>query len=100
MKRLLAVGSIAALPCVLDTDDRYYDAVRKRIYVAGGDGFIDVFQQKDADHYQPLSKIRSTLGARAAGYFGKGRKGADRFYLAVAARAGRGAEVWIYTVQD
>src|SRR5205807_251220 len=25
---------------------------------------------------------------------------ADRFFLAVPARAGRGAEVWIYTVQD
>jgi len=91
---------IAALPCVQDTDDLYYDVVRKRIYVAGGEGFIGVFQQKDADHYQLLSKIRSALGARTAGYFGKGRKSADRFYLAVPARAGRGAEVWIYTVQD
>src|SRR2546429_421981 len=25
------------LPCVLDTDDLYYDAARKRIYVAGGE---------------------------------------------------------------
>jgi hypothetical protein len=91
---------IAALPCVQDTDDLYYDAAHKRIYVAGGEGFINVFQQKDADHYQLLSKIRSALGARTAGYFGKGRKSADRFYLAVPARAGRGAEVWIYTVQD
>ena len=47
-----------------------------------------------------IAKMRSPLGTRTAGYFGKGRKGADRFYLAVAARAGRGAEVWIYTVQD
>ncbi len=91
---------IAALPCFHDTDDLYYDAARKRIYVAGGEGFINVFQQKDADHYQPLSKIPSALGARTAGYFGKGRKSADRFYLAVPARAGRSAEVWIYTVED
>lgn len=90
----------AALPCAHDTDDLYYDAARKRIYVAGGEGFIDVFQQKDADHYQLLSRIPSALGARTAGYFGKGRKSADRFYLAVPARAGRGAEVRIYTVQD
>jgi len=90
----------AALPCVLDTDDLYYDAARKRIYVAGGEGFISVFQQKDADHYQLLAKVPSALGARTAGYFGKGRKAADRFFLAVPARAGRGAEVWIYTVQD
>ena len=91
---------VAALPCVEDTDDLYYDAERKRIYIAGGEGFISVFQQSDADHYQLLSEIPSALGARTAGYFGKGRKGSDRFYLAVPARAGRGAEVWIYTVQD
>src|SRR5437879_1624831 len=90
----------AALPCVLDTDDLYYDAARKRIYVAGGEGFISVFQQKDADHYQLLAKVPSALGARTAGSFGKGRKAADRFFLAVPARAGRGAEVWIYKVQD
>jgi YVTN family beta-propeller protein len=91
---------ITSYPSVQDTDDLYYDAARKRVYMAGGEGFLYVFQQKDADHYQLLSKISTALGARTAGYFGKGKKGFDRFYLAVPARAGRGAEVWIYTVQD
>ena len=91
---------IAALPSVQDTDDLYYDAARKRIYMAGGEGFIYVFQQKDPDHYQLLSKVPSALGARTAGYFGKGKKGFDRFYLAVPARADHAAELWIYTVQD
>jgi hypothetical protein len=59
-----------------------------------------VFAQKDADHYQILAKVTSALGARTAGYFGKGRKGFDRFFLAVPARADKGAEMWIYTVQD
>jgi DNA-binding beta-propeller fold protein YncE len=92
--------TIAALPSVQDADDLYYDASRKRIYMAGGEGFIYVFQQKDADHYDLLAKIATALGARTAGYFGKGKKNFDRFFLAVPARAGRGAEVWIYTVQD
>ncbi len=91
---------VVALPCVQDTDDLYYDALRKRIYVAGGEGFISVFQQKDRDHYQLLAKVPSALGARTAGYFGKGRKGFDRFFLAVPVRAHHGAEIWIYTVQD
>jgi YVTN family beta-propeller protein len=91
---------IVALPSVQDTDDLYYDAARKRVYMAGGEGFIYVFQQKEADHYQLVSKIPTALGARTAGYFGKGKKGFDRFFLAVPARAGRGAELWIYTVQD
>ena len=91
---------VAAFPTVQDSDDLYYDPARKRVYVCGGEGYISVFQQEDADHYRLLAKIQTAVGARTAGYFGKGRKGFDRFYLAVPARADHGAEVWIYTVQD
>ena len=92
---------VAELPCVQDSDDLYFDSARRGIYVAGGEGYISVFQQDDADHYQLLAKVPSSLGARTAGYFGKvGKKGFDRLYVAVPARANHGAEVWIYTVQD
>jgi DNA-binding beta-propeller fold protein YncE len=91
---------VAALPTVQDSDDLYYDSARKRVYVCGGEGYISVFEQEDADHYKLLAKVQTAIGARTAGYFGKGRKGFDRFYLAVPARADHGAEVWIYTVQD
>lgn len=84
-----------------DADDLYFDSARRRIYVAGGEGYISVFQQKDTDNYQLLAKIPSSLGARTAGYSGKvGKKGFDRLYVAVPARANHGAEVRIYTVQD
>lgn len=91
---------VATLPCVQDSDDLYYDAARKRIYAAGGEGYISVFQQQDADRYRLLAKIPSQLGGRTAGYFGKLGKGFDRFYVAVPARADHGAEVLIYTIQD
>ena len=91
---------VSALPAVQDADDLYYDSARKRLYIPGGEGYISVFRQDDADHYKLLAKLHSAIGARTAGYFGKGRKGFDRLYLAVPARADRGAEVWIYTVQD
>jgi DNA-binding beta-propeller fold protein YncE len=91
---------VVALSTVQDSDDLYYDAARKRVYVPGGEGYISVYQQKDADHYRLITKVRTTIGARTAGYFGKGRKGFDRFYLAVPARADHGAELWIYTLQD
>jgi DNA-binding beta-propeller fold protein YncE len=91
---------VTALPTVQDADDLYYDSARKRVYVSGGEGYISVFQQDDADHYKLLSKVDAALGARTAGYFGKGRKGFDRFYVAVPARANHGAEVWIYTIQE
>jgi DNA-binding beta-propeller fold protein YncE len=91
---------IVSMPSVQDADDLYYDAVRKRIYVPGGEGFIFAFQQTDSDHYELMAKIPTALGARTAGYFGKGKKGFDRFWLAVPARADRGSEIWIYTVQN
>lgn len=91
---------IVSLPCVQDSDDLYYDAARKRIYVSGGEGYISVFQQNAPDHYELLAKISTSVGARTAGYFGKGKKGFDRLYVAAPARAERGAEVLIYTVQD
>lgn len=91
---------VAALPCVQNSDDAYFDATRKRIYVAGGEGFIDVFQQRDPVHYDRIARIPAALGARTAGYFGKGHKGFEVFYSVVPARADKSAEVLLYTVQD
>jgi DNA-binding beta-propeller fold protein YncE len=91
---------LTTLPCVQDADDLYYDAARKRIYASGGEGYISVFQQQDPDHYRELAKIPSRVGGRTSGYWGKQGKGFDRFYVAVPARAGRGAEVLIYTMQN
>src|SRR5579884_1362424 len=90
----------ATVPCGQDSDDMYYDPGRKRVYVVAGEGNISVFQQSDPDHYSLLAQVPSAIGARTAGYFGKGPKGFERFYVAVPARADRGAELLVYTVQD
>ena len=77
-------------------DDVYYDTGRKRIYVPGGEGFISVIQQTDADHYQALAKIPSTIGARTGLWYEK----RDRFYLAVPASSKEGAALWVYAPED
>ncbi len=91
---------VAQLPSPQDSDDLYFDAARKRIYVPGGEGYIQVLQMIDPDHYNALDKIPTAIGAKTAGYYGKQGKGFDRFYLAVPARGSDTAEVRIYTVQD
>jgi DNA-binding beta-propeller fold protein YncE len=91
---------VASVPTVQDTDDLYYSAEHKRVYVPGREGSIWVHQQSDPDHYTLLSKIPTVLGAGTAGYFGRQGKGFDRFYLAVPAGANTNAEVRVYTVQD
>jgi DNA-binding beta-propeller fold protein YncE len=53
---------IAALDCVSGIDDLWYDADRKRIYATGIDG-IAVYDQQDADHYTPITRVASAPGA-------------------------------------
>ena len=92
--------TVASVPTVQDTDDLYYSPEHKRIYVAGREGFIWVYQQADPDHYNVIAKVPTVVGAGTAGYFGRQGKGFDRFYLAVSAGANTNAEVRIYTMQD
>ncbi len=91
---------VASVPTVQDTDDLYYSAEKKRVFVPGREGSIWVYQQTDPDHYTMISKIPTVVGAGTAGYFGRQGKGFDRFYLAVSAGANTNAEVRIYAVQD
>jgi hypothetical protein len=60
--------NVASPEIVGDTDDLFYDTVRNRIYVIGGQGFIDVLQQKDADHYERAARYPTAAGTRT-GFF-------------------------------
>jgi len=88
---------VASVPCVNDSDDLYYDTVRKRIYAPGGEGFISVVQQIDPDHYQSLAKVPTTIGGARTGLWYEKR---DRFYLAVPASSKQGAALWVYAPED
>src|SRR5215472_17281569 len=89
-------STVESIPCVNDADDLYYDAGRKRIYVPGGEGLISVIQQADADHYESLPNVTTTVGARTGLWYEK----RDRFYLAVPASSRQGAALWVYAPED
>jgi DNA-binding beta-propeller fold protein YncE len=55
---------VASLPAAERSDDIAYDAANGRIYVPGGEGNISVFQQKSADEYELLAKVKSEPGAK------------------------------------
>jgi hypothetical protein len=82
----------ASIEIVADTDDLFFDATRNRVYVIGGGGSVDVFEQKDADHYAPLQHIPTAPGART-GYFA-----ADwsKLFVAVPHRAEQAAAVLVF----
>lgn len=90
---------VARLPGAADSDDMWYDATRRRIYVPGGEGLIFVYQQVDADHYFLIGKVPSAIGARTSAYFGQVGKH-NSLYLTVPARSNRGAELWVYETRD
>ena len=85
---------VADLPAVGMVDDAAYDAQHKRVYLAG-DQFLDVFEQKDADHYSLLAKIPGGFRAKTGILVPEW----NRYYLAVPHHAGKDAEVRVYEVQ-
>jgi DNA-binding beta-propeller fold protein YncE len=85
---------VASTEIVGDTDDLFYDAARRRIYVSGGEGFITVVEQTDADHYRSLQKLATAAGARTSLFvpeFG-------RLFLAVPHRGSQRAEIRVFAV--
>src|SRR5207237_10828743 len=55
---------VARLPIGGDTDDIFFDALRKRVYVICGEGRIDVFRQETADHYPHQGSVKTAPRAR------------------------------------
>ena len=55
---------VARLPICGDTDGLFYDAARRRLYLSGGEGFLDVIGQSDADTYTRLGRVQTAPGAR------------------------------------
>jgi DNA-binding beta-propeller fold protein YncE len=48
---------IATLPAADGVDDMAFDAATKRIYMACAEGFVNVYRQIDADHYETVGKV-------------------------------------------
>jgi YVTN family beta-propeller protein len=83
---------VATLPAIGDCDDVFYDERRHRIYAIGGEGGISVFQQRDADHYDELGRIKTVSGART-GFFSAEL---DKLYVAVRKHESQSAEIRVY----
>ena len=83
---------IANVPCVGDTDDLFYDARRQRVYVIGGEGFVDVFDAAASGKYGRLAHIPTRAGART----GLWSSDLDRLFVAWPARDGKNAEIHAY----
>ena len=86
---------VTTVDIVGDTDNLFLDSSTHRVYVAGGEGFITVLDQTDADHYRTLEKIPTAPGARTALFVPE----LDRLFLAVPHRGAQRAEVRIFATK-
>jgi len=77
-----------------DTDDLFYDAARKRLYISGGEGFVDVIAESAPNRFTRIAHLPTAAGARTALFVAD----QNRFYLAVPHRNNRRAEIRVYDV--
>ena len=85
-------ATIATVAIVGDADDVWYDRVLRRIYVTGGEGFVSVISQVDADHYALAGKVTTGGGARTS-YLDEANR---TLYVAIPHRYYQPAEIRIY----
>jgi DNA-binding beta-propeller fold protein YncE len=95
--RLLAIDTeigkqTASIEIVGDTDDLFYDAAHSRVYVIGGQGFLDVLEQKEADRYDRIAHQPTAPGARTGLFVPEWSK----LFVAVPHRGDQRAEVLVF----
>ena len=85
---------VSVLDIANDADDIFYDTAKKRIYVSCGEGFINIFQQQDANHYNAITTVPTAQGARTSLFVPE----LHRFYLAVPHIANQESKILVYQV--
>lgn len=82
---------VAGVPCVGDTDDLFYDARRDRVYVIGGEGYVDVFDAAPSGKYDRLARIATRPGART----GLWSSELDELFVAWPSKGGQPAQIQV-----
>jgi DNA-binding beta-propeller fold protein YncE len=83
---------VTTVPISSDTDDLFFDARNKFIYVSCGQGVIDVIKQTGADTYEKVKAITTPAGARTSLFVPE----LNLFCLAVPHRGARSAEIRVF----
>lgn len=86
---------VAKVPIGGDTDDLFFDAERKRVYVICGEGRVDVFRQDDADHYSQIGTVKTAPRARTGLFVPE----EGRLYVAAPALDDTPARIFVYRVR-
>jgi hypothetical protein len=88
-------NQIGAADIVGDTDDLFYDSERKRVYVSGGDGAIDVLDARESSKLTRMARV-PPLWAHGHPLLVPQQ---SRLYVAVPHRGTQRAEIRVFAVQ-
>jgi DNA-binding beta-propeller fold protein YncE len=86
--------TVTSVDIVGDTDDLFYDAANKRIYVSGGEGRVTVISQVSADNYDVAGQVATAPGARTSFFVPE----TGTLYVAVPHRGAQKTELRAFTV--
>jgi DNA-binding beta-propeller fold protein YncE len=90
---------ITQLEGVNGIDDLWYDAAHKRIYASGGRdadaGFVFVYQQGDADHYELTAKVPTRVNAQTSIWVPE----LNRYYISASANDREDAAILVFEPQ-
>jgi DNA-binding beta-propeller fold protein YncE len=85
-------NTITKLDVVNDADDIFYDSENKQVYLTGGEGYLDVISEKNANSYQEVVKIPTAQGGRTSLFVPQ----LDRLYIAIPDYTGNGAKIQVF----
>ena len=86
----VAAGEIAG-----KTDDLFYDSARRRVYVLTSERYLEVFEQKDADHYDRIARYPTPSHSQTGLFVQEWGK----LFVAVPVQGEQGAEIRVYRAQ-
>ena len=77
-------------------DDLFWDPAHQRIYISCGDGFIDVLEQHDADHFRRIARVPTAANAATSIFSAP----LNSFYLGVPRRGTEPAEIRVFKIRN
>jgi len=85
-------NEIASAEIAGSSDDLFYDSAKGRIYVLTSQSAIDVFQQRDADHYDHIARNTTPAHTQTGLYVPEWGK----LFAAVPNQGDQGAEIQVF----
>lgn len=83
---------VAAAEIAGKTDDLFYDSGHRRVYVLTSEGYLEVFEQKDADRYERVARYPTPSGSQTGLFVPEWEK----LFVAVPAQDDKNAEIRVY----